>query len=140
MLEIQTSSPQAGQWKAESYRQIVNGELGLAGTVAEVGEEVIGFLIYRSLGADEVEILNLAVAAERRCSGFGRSLVGQLLNQTPGSVFLEVRASNAGAISFYRQLGFSEIGRRGGYYASPREDGVQMRFQGSQGASSRPPG
>ena len=139
MLEIQTSSPQAGQWKAESYRQIVNEELGLAVTVAEVGEEVIGFLIYRSLGAGEVEILNLAVAAEHRRRGFGRDLVGQLLSQTR-SVFLEVRASNAGAISFYRQLGFSEIGRREGYYAIPREDGVQMRFQDLQGASSPPPG
>ena len=138
MLEIQTFSPQAAQWKEESYRQIVQGELGLAGDVAEVGAKVIGFLIYRSLGADEIEVLNLAVAPEHQRRGFGRALMGQLLSQTAGSVFLEVRASNATAIGFYRRLGFSEIGRREGYDANPRKDAVGMRFKRSQALGSVP--
>ena len=55
MLEIQTLAPQAAQWAEESYRKIAEGELSLAGNVAEVGAEVTGFLIYRSLGADEID-------------------------------------------------------------------------------------
>ena len=66
--------------------------------------------------------------------------MGQLLSQTAGSVFLEVRASNAGAIGCYRRLGFSEIRRRGGYYANPCEDAVRMGFQRLQGLGSVPRG
>ena len=71
ILEIQALAPQAAQWREESYRRIAHVEVALAGLVAEVGEAVIGFLIYRSLGADEIEILNLAVAPEQRTKVLG---------------------------------------------------------------------
>ncbi len=140
VLEIQALAPRAAQWKEEGYRWIADVEAGLAGSVAEIGEAVIGFLIYRSLGAGETEILNLAVAPEQRGEGFGRDLVAPLLNQTDGSVFLEVRASNAAAIAFYQGLGFSQIGRRQGYYVNPCEDAVRMRFRRSRESGSAPRG
>ncbi len=78
ILEIQALAPQAAQWREESYRRIAHVEVALAGLVADgsgpggkVGEAVIGFLIYRSLGADEIEILNLAVAPEQRAKVLG---------------------------------------------------------------------
>ena len=43
-------------------------------------------------------------------------------------ILLEVRASNQAALGFYRSLGFSETGRRPGYYADPVEDAVLMRL------------
>ena len=131
ILEIQTLAPQAAQWGEGSYRKIAEGEPSLAGNVAEVGAEVTGFLIYRSLGADEIEILNLAVASEYRRKGFGRSLVVQLLSQTGGSVFLEVRESNAAAIDFYHRLGILRNRTSGGLLRQParrcRSDAISAR-------------
>jgi ribosomal protein S18 acetylase RimI-like enzyme len=43
-------------------------------------------------------------------------------------VMLEVRSSNQPARTFYKQLGFVEIGRRALYYADPIEDALQMRL------------
>jgi ribosomal-protein-alanine N-acetyltransferase len=43
-------------------------------------------------------------------------------------VILEVRASNAAAVGFYRALGFAENGRRARYYADPEEDALLMRL------------
>ncbi|MBI3483860.1 MAG: GNAT family N-acetyltransferase [Acidobacteria bacterium] len=40
--------------------------------------------------------------------------------------FLEVRASNAGAIAFYERHGFRPAGRRKHYYASPVEDALVL--------------
>jgi ribosomal-protein-alanine N-acetyltransferase len=40
---------------------------------------------------------------------------------------LEVRAGSLGAIALYRQLGFSEVGRRPAYYRNPEDDAVLMQ-------------
>jgi ribosomal protein S18 acetylase RimI-like enzyme len=42
------------------------------------------------------------------------------------TVSLEVRPSNAGAVSFYRRLGLEVIGRRPGYYPETGEDALIM--------------
>ncbi|MCI9078818.1 MAG: ribosomal protein S18-alanine N-acetyltransferase [Lachnospiraceae bacterium] len=41
-------------------------------------------------------------------------------------ILLEARESNAPAISFYKKMGFIEIGRRNRYYKEPCEDAVIM--------------
>jgi ribosomal-protein-alanine N-acetyltransferase len=41
--------------------------------------------------------------------------------------FLEVRESNHGAQTLYRQFGFIEIGRRPDYYQNPSETAIVMR-------------
>ena len=43
------------------------------------------------------------------------------------SLTLEVRASNYPAISLYEKLGFIQVGRRPGYYRSPREDALILQ-------------
>jgi ribosomal-protein-alanine N-acetyltransferase len=45
-----------------------------------------------------------------------------------GSLWLEVRASNARARALYARRGFTEVGMRKGYYPAPvrREDAVVM--------------
>jgi ribosomal-protein-alanine N-acetyltransferase len=40
--------------------------------------------------------------------------------------YLEVRASNQGAIAFYTRLGFRACGRRPKYYRNPEEDAVLL--------------
>lgn len=41
-------------------------------------------------------------------------------------ISLEVRPSNEAALKLYGELGFSEEGRRKGFYRDPTEDGLIM--------------
>jgi ribosomal-protein-alanine N-acetyltransferase len=78
-----------------------------------------GYASFRR-GAQEAELLRLAVAPTERRRGVALRLVSEGLHRlAPGGVrtcFLEVRTENAGAIAFYREIGFREAGRRKGYY------------------------
>jgi ribosomal protein S18 acetylase RimI-like enzyme len=44
-------------------------------------------------------------------------------------VFLEVRESNEAGIAFYRKHGFSNTGRRAGYYRDPDEAAIVMEMK-----------
>ena len=85
------------------------------------------------LGAGEMHLLNITVAApERRC-GHGRFMIEELcgLASAAGAqeLWLEVRQSNAVARSAYAAMGFQERGVRPGYYPAAgrqRESAVLM--------------
>ena len=47
-------------------------------------------------------------------------------DQEMQAIYLEVRASNEGAIAFYEDLHFHVTGRRKGFYSHPREDALLM--------------
>jgi len=117
---IDRASPGAAQWTPASY-------LAQSCLVAVRGGRTVGFIAYRQVGG-ECEILNLAVSPEARRAGIGRRLVEQVLLDTSGPVFLEVRASNHPARSLYEALGFKPVGLRPEYYHDPPEDGIVMRF------------
>jgi ribosomal-protein-alanine N-acetyltransferase len=122
---IQQDSPGASQWDVASY-------LEYSLKVAIYQDQVAGFLVSRPLGhpsdSEESEILNLAVSPDFRRLGIGRALVISLLESLRGPTFLEVRASNPAAISLYKSLGFQEVGRRPGYYETPPEAAIVMKF------------
>jgi len=118
---IQASSPGAAKWDVADYQR--HGFL-----VAEDGNQVVGFLIWRAVAADEGEILNLAVVPEFRRKGVARELLEGAFQTIKGDFFLEVRESNTGAQEFYKYLGFQEVSRRVGYYASPLETAIVMKF------------
>ena len=93
--------------------------------------ELVAFALFSRL-FDEAELLQIAVAPDRRREGLGRHLleVSQALLTGSGCarLLLEVRASNAAAIRLYRIRGFQEDGRRRGYYGSAEgaEDALLM--------------
>jgi ribosomal-protein-alanine N-acetyltransferase len=118
---IQIASPQAAQWDVTDYLQYNL-------LVAVEGIRVSGFLVSRTLAAGESEILNIAVCPEFRRRGVARALVGAFLADSPGAVFLEVRASNVAARAFYKSIGFHEVTTRPGYYAEPPEPAIVMKF------------
>jgi ribosomal-protein-alanine N-acetyltransferase len=107
--------------------------------VAERAGQLVGHAVM-SVGAGECHILNLCVATSHQGRGLGRYLLRRLLalarKRDADTAFLEVRASNRGAIKLYQAEGFDEIGRRKGYYPSSdpspapgrtsREDAVLM--------------
>jgi ribosomal-protein-alanine N-acetyltransferase len=73
--------------------------------------------------ADEAELLTIAVAPTDRRRGLGRQLLGAFLSacaaRGAATVFLEVDAGNAPALSLYHSAGFREAGRRRAYYHAP---------------------
>ena len=93
---------------------------------------VVGFAV-ASVVSPEAELETIAVAAEAQRRGVGERLLGALVEELRAErvaeLLLEVRASNAAAIGFYRVRGFEEAGRRARYYAEPEEDAVLMRMK-----------
>lgn len=113
---VQRACPEAAQWEV---REAPGREVW----VAEEEGVVAGFAVWQELPGGEAELLNLAVAPGARRRGAGRALVEAMQGKR---VWLEVRASNEGAIRFYEALGFTRRGVRRGYYRDPVEDAVVM--------------
>lgn len=97
--------------------------------VAEEDGRLLGVLLLSCL-PPEGEVYRLAVLPEARRRGLGRALMaaglGALAAAGVRRVFLDVRVSNAAAISLYASFGFTECGRRASYYHAPREDAMLM--------------
>lgn len=87
-----------------------------------------------STAADEAELLTITVKPNHQKQGYGRLFLEFLCASFDESIhtfFLEVRASNQGAIALYDQLLFNEVGLRPNYYPSAngsgeREDAIIM--------------
>lgn len=77
----------------------------------------------------QADVMNVAVSPALRRRGIARALFAELERRLPeiDELFLEVRASNSGAIALYRTLGFERVGRRPNYYLDPREDALILR-------------
>lgn len=88
-------------------------------TLARAGDEVIGFALSRII-VDEAELLLLAVKKKWQRRGVGQQLLESFtstaLRRGADHLHLEVREGNH-AVKLYRQAGFSEMGRRRGYYS-----------------------
>ena len=78
--------------------------------------------------ADEGYITNVAVFPEYRRRGIAAQIIKVFCDFAQGNhlafLTLEVRPSNAAAISLYNSFGFEEVGRRKNYYDLPREDAL----------------
>jgi ribosomal-protein-alanine N-acetyltransferase len=116
LQRILDEAPEASQWMPHEYEFFV----------AEAGDSIAGFLVWRHTAPDEIEILNLAVAQAYRRSGIAKALLGALPKL---ETFLEVRESNAAARALYQAAGFQEEGLRPKYYKQPDEGAVVMRLQ-----------
>jgi ribosomal-protein-alanine N-acetyltransferase len=118
-------------WSEQSMRDELENQNALS-LVAEMDEEVVGFLNAHFL-LDEADLNLIAVKAECRKQGIGSMLFSQLIlklkEKQIRTIMLEVRESNATAISFYRSFGFSEVGRRKNYYQKPQEDALLLQKQ-----------
>ncbi len=99
--------------------------------VYQQGDEILGYAVLLA-AVDEMQLLNLGIAAAYQRQGLGRKLllevqaVARAMNM--GRVLLEVRPSNTAALALYRKAGFSELGLRSSYYPADngREDGIVM--------------
>jgi [ribosomal protein S18]-alanine N-acetyltransferase len=113
-------------------RSMFAGELAKPSSIclgAFEGELLVGYLIV-SRYVDAWHVMNVAVASDHRRRGVASELLGALFDRTREEgrrgYTLEVRVSNAGAITLYERLGFERRGVRRGYYTDNREDALIM--------------
>jgi ribosomal-protein-alanine N-acetyltransferase len=118
-------------WSEGIFRDCLR--VGYLCRVIEASDGLGGYGIM-SMGAGEAHILNICIRADLRGLGYGRRLLGWLLDQArdagQGWAFLEVRPSNRPAIQLYESLGFEPVGLRRGYYQAVggREDAIVYRL------------
>lgn len=116
-------------WSVNSITYELTNPLSLW-LVAMEGEKVAGYVGSQSV-MGESDMMNVAVHPDFRRRGIAEQLVTELVvllaDMGNHSLTLEVRASNAPAISLYEKLGFTQIGLRKNYYRNPREDALILR-------------
>lgn len=120
-------------WSVNSIASEVDNRLSLW-LVAMEKDQVIGYVGSQTV-LGETDMMNIAVHPDYRKQGVGTALITGLIEalekKESHSLMLEVRSSNATAISVYHNLGFSEVGRRRNYYRNPKEDALIMRKEWS---------
>ena len=116
-------------WSEKSVAGELDNKLSLW-LVALDGDAVAGYVGSQTV-LDETDMMNVAVHPDFRRQGIARQLIDELVQRLKAAgsrcLTLEVRASNAGAIALYENLGFQEVGRRPRYYRNPREDALILQ-------------
>jgi [ribosomal protein S18]-alanine N-acetyltransferase len=121
----------ADPWSEESFSRLVDSPPAIfLVALFPPNPVIVGYIIAFSVGED-AEVLNVAVDPGFR----GQGLAGQMLDAAliqlgargVRAAYLEVRESNAAALSLYASRGFTEIGRRSKYYRRPVEDALVLR-------------
>jgi tRNA threonylcarbamoyl adenosine modification protein YeaZ/ribosomal-protein-alanine acetyltransferase len=118
-------------WNAQSFAALMDTP-GASTLVAFEQGEPVAFVLTRQ-AADEAEIISIATRATAQRRGVARQLLTLQLAALEArgvrQMFLEVATSNAAARGLYQAMGFTEAGRRKGYYAlrDGREDAIIMR-------------
>ena len=121
------SQPAARPWSAADF----------AGTLAQTSVFCLtldsGFALGRVI-LDEAEVLLIAVHQDAQRRGYATTLMSDFgahaQNLGARTGFLDVAASNTAARSLYRRCGWTEHGRRKGYYSLPggsKDDALLMR-------------
>lgn len=116
-------------WSENSIAQELTNPLSVW-LVAVDGTKVAGYIGSQTV-LGESDMMNVAVHPDYRRRGVARSLIQSLMDALKARqsrcLTLEVRASNAPAIKLYENLGFSQVGKRPGYYRKPKEDAFILR-------------
>ena len=111
-------------WSEAAFTETMRSDGGVF-FVCECDRQIVGYA-----GAvcvlDECSITNVAVTEKYRRRGISRMLLDALEREVSGrgafTVFLEVRVSNAPAISAYESRGYERCGIRRNFYSRPTED------------------
>lgn len=116
-------------WSINSIASELSNPLSLW-VVAMDGERLAGYVGSQSV-MGWADMMNIAVCPEYRRMGVAENLIDQLIfwlkEKEVTCLTLEVRPSNTPAISLYTKMGFTQVGRRPGYYYNPKEDALILR-------------
>ncbi len=120
----------AQPWSTQSLTAELEKENAALFAALDDNKTVIGWAGLTHI-CGEGSITNVAVLPQARRCGVGEALVRALLTESVRLsldwLMLEVRISNAAAVSLYQKLGFNPVGIRPNFYDFPREDAMLMR-------------
>jgi ribosomal-protein-alanine N-acetyltransferase len=111
-------------WSENEFERLLSDGAALAHVARANGGRgaIVGFVLSHRV-ADEAEIFLVALAPGERGHGTATKLLSKHLGRLAAGgvsrVFLEVDEGNASARKLYARAGFSEVGRRAGYYRKP---------------------
>ncbi len=119
----------------------VDGHLSLdfsVNIVAKQSDKTVGYILGQRL-YDEFEVLRIATLPQYRRMGIGEMMLSEFFRISGFGdgcrCFIEVRESNAAAVSLYRKVGFLTTGERKNYYNHPRENAIILEKQGNDKCS-----
>lgn len=120
-------------WETKAYVDEIERPMAVVELAIEPSGAVVGFSCtwhVVAAGETEAHLLRIAVDPGRQRQGIGRDLLAAVVERASQAhasrVLLEVGAANRPARRLYEALGFTEIGRRVGYYKAPPDDAVVM--------------
>ncbi|MDQ7799380.1 MAG: ribosomal protein S18-alanine N-acetyltransferase [Candidatus Edwardsbacteria bacterium] len=126
ILDIERSSF-SDPWSENMFREEMKQDGRRIFLVLESDGKVAGYAVGWVV-LDEFHLGNIAVAAEKRGTGYGRRLLQEILQQVYQLgcriASLEVRSSNQAAIELYKIFGFRPVAIRKKYYHN--EDALVM--------------
>ena len=116
-------------WKRD-YFEVEIGAPWRFNRVALCGGTLAGY-VFCAFAGGEVHVNKIAVAPAFRRQGVASALMDEVFafasRVDAEEMYLEVRVSNQRAQAFYAGLGFSEAGRRAGYYLDGEDALVMVR-------------
>ena len=118
-------------WTEEDFLRCLR-QRNCIGMVAELGEKVVGFMIYE-LHKSKLHILNFAVAPAYRRLGIGNQMVAKLIGKLSSHrrtrITLAVRETNLPAQLFFRSQDFRAVKVLRSYYDDSGEDAFLMQYR-----------
>lgn len=118
-------------WTEEDFLRCLR-QRNCIGMVAELGEKVVGFMIYE-LHKSKLHILNFAVHAGFRRQRVGtqmlQKLISKLSSHRRDCITLEIRETNLGPQLFYRDAGFRAVRVLRSHYDDTSEDAYLMQYR-----------
>jgi ribosomal-protein-alanine N-acetyltransferase len=122
----------ARPWDAAAYARLGANRAVQAWLLRDDLGSAAGLLCFQRVG-DEAEVYRVGVLPALRGRGLGAWLLGRFLERARSEglrrAHLEVRAGNDAARRLYARAGFTEVGRRPGYYRDPAEDAVLYAWE-----------
>jgi ribosomal-protein-alanine N-acetyltransferase len=117
-------------WTEEDFLHCLR-QRNCIGMVAEMGDKVVGYMIYE-LHKTKLHIVNLAVHPAWRRRHIGGQMLSKLVSKLSShrrtKISLEVRETNLPAQLFFRAQGFSALRVIRGYYDDTGEDAYLMQY------------
>ncbi len=135
VLQIEESSSDY-PWCEEDFLRCLR-QRNCIGMVAELGEQVVGFMIYE-LHKNRLHILNFAVDPKLRRMNIGRQMIQKLISKLSShrrsSISVELRETGLAAQLFFRSAGFKAIRVQRERFADTGEDAYLLSYRVSNNA------
>jgi ribosomal-protein-alanine N-acetyltransferase len=116
-------------WPRSAFRELLEMDNRINLLLLAPDDQLVGY-IFAQVGADELQIQNIAVAPEYRRKRLGAKLLREAEAEgvARGALcsVLDVRDSNDAALGLYQSFGYRMIGRRKNYYRRPVCDALVL--------------